>query len=397
MKKSNIKQLFITLVSGSLIAFSSCKKNEDAIPDKATTKTEAIETYSNIVYASYSDSYDKANDLLSKINTFAATPTQTNFDACKQAWKDSRIPYGQTEAYRFYDGAIDGQDGLEGFINSWPLDESYIDYVNGDNTAGIINKPASYPNITKQVLMNLNTADSETNVATGYHAIEFLLWGQDFYDNSAGKRPYTDFVTGADGTAANQDRRRMYLKVVTELLVEHLATVRDAWKPNSENFRKSFTVTSNQDVAIAKLLSGVAILCKGELAGQRMSVALVNQDQEEEHSCFSDNTHIDIQMNFKGIKNVYLGTYTRTDGSVVKGKGFSDLVALYDVNKNNAVLMELTETEAKIMAIPAPFDQAIKNDVANRNIINNSIIKLRSLSDKIVDTGTALGIQISGE
>ena len=71
----------------------------------------------------------------------------------------------------------------------------------------------------------LHEADGvESNVATGYHAIEFLLWGQDLngHGDGAGNRPASDFATGAACTGGNCDRRGAYLRAATELLVSHL-------------------------------------------------------------------------------------------------------------------------------------------------------------------------------
>ncbi len=389
MKKSNL----ILAICCVLLSLSACKNDEiDTQAQLQATKKEVVENYANIVFASYTDSYDKANELLAKVNSFVAQPNQANFEACKQAWKDARLPYGQTEGYRFYGGFIDGDNGIEGFINSWPLDEGYIDYVEGNPNAGIINNAALFPTINKTVLQDLNEQGGETNIATGYHAIEFLLWGQDLYATSAGRRPFTDFVS--NGTAKNQDRRRIYLKVVTELLVEHLAQLKAEWQPNSNNYRKKFTSNANTDAVIGSFLRGICILSKGELAGQRMTVALANKDQEEEHSCFSDNTHIDIQMNFKSVQNVYFGTYKTTSGQVITGKSIKDLVAQADKTKSEATLKAFADTEKLIFAIPAPFDQAILNDAQNNNVIANAIKNLKLLSDRIVDGAFSLKIVV---
>jgi putative iron-regulated protein len=98
------------------------------------------------------------------------------------------------------------------------MDESYVDSVEGAEGAGLINDRSFA--ITKASITDQNERGGEENIATGYHAIEFLLWGQDKSETGPGNRAYTDFV---DGKAANADRRRLYLKtVVTELLVDDL-------------------------------------------------------------------------------------------------------------------------------------------------------------------------------
>ncbi len=373
--------LLLSLLS---LSFLGCKKDED---DTDAARKAVLQNYANIVLANYEDSYDAAKILKDKIDLFVANPSAQGFADCKQAWINARNPYGQSEAFRFYGGPIDAQDGPEGLINAWPMDENFIDYVEGIPTAGLINNTAQYPTITQQVLADLNESISEESIFTGYHAIEFLLWGQDLSISGPGNRPYTDFVSGPGGTAENQARRGLYLQAVAGLLLENLASVRDAWQPGS-SYRKDFLENTATDVALGRLFTSLGELSKGELAGERMFVALDTKDQENEHSCFSDNTLADIKMNFLGIKNVYLGTYTRTNGSVVSGPSLASLAETTDKTKNDLVKATLTETEQYINAIPGPFDQTILN---NPNSVVPAITSLRTLSDRFADVGFALG------
>jgi putative iron-regulated protein len=115
-----------------------------------------------------------------------------------------------------------------------------------------------------------------------------------------------------------------------------------------------------------------------------MTVALANQDQEDEQSCFSDNTHIDIIMNFMGIKNVYLGTYTSTGGQIITGYSLSELVKSKDQVKDQAVLNALLSTESKVNAILPPFDQLIAMGDPDQ-VITKAIDALRQLSDRFAD------------
>ena len=141
---------------------------------------DAVATYADGVHASYEASLASASTMDAAIDAFIADPTDANLDAAKDAWLAARDDYGPTEAFRFYDGPIDNEeDGPEGLINAWPMDEAYVDYVEGDPDAGIINDPDGFPTIDAALLTELNEAGGETNISTGWHAIEFLLWGQD--------------------------------------------------------------------------------------------------------------------------------------------------------------------------------------------------------------------------
>jgi putative iron-regulated protein len=346
---------------------------------------DVIAHYATIVSASYEDAYTRALALQEALRVFVAKPSPAALEAAKNAWKRARIPYGQTEVYRFSAGPIDA-DGLEGQINAWPLDESYIDYVAEQPQAGIINRPDTP--ITTEGLRALNEAGGETNISTGYHAIEFLLWGQDLSPDGPGARPYTDYMPQANGTAANPHRRSHYLLTVMELLVEDLQKLVQAWTPNrSDNYRATF-VQGNPHEALRKILTGMGTLSRGELAGERLAVALATRDQEDEHSCFSDNTHVDVISNAIGMQNVYLGHYIRTDGTVLAGPGLKDLLSP-DLHAKMA--RQLATTLVKVHSIAPPFDHEIVT-ADGRQRVQEAIAALRAQAELIMAMARELGI-----
>ena len=348
-----------------------------------------VETYAANVYANYQDTLTKAEALKTAVDAFIASPSQATQDAAKQAWLDSREPYLQTEPFRFYDGPIDNpEDGPEGEINSWPLDEVFIDYVVGMPKSGIINDKTNFPMITVDVIKAQNENGGEANISTGYHAIEFLLWGQDLSDTGPGARPYTDYVMDT-GTADNQGRRRNYLQLVTQLLVDDLQQVTDQWKPDAENYRAEFVAGGKESVQ--KILLGLGSLSGAELSGERMTVALDNRDQEDEHSCFSDNTHRDLIGDAIGLQNVYLGVYGANDG-----KGIEDLVRAKDAALADRLKTQIAASVTAMQAIPHPFDQAIKDDTS-RALIMTAIQGLQTQTETTVEAATALGITINLE
>nr|WP_284335630.1 imelysin family protein [Comamonas sp. NoAH] len=350
---------------------------------------DVVQHYSTLVYANYSDTITAAKQLQKAVHAFLAKPSQATQDAARKAWLDAREFYGQTEAFRFYDGPIDSEDGPEGQLNAWPMDESYVDYVVGDDNAGIINNRKEA--ITKQRLADLNEHDGEENISTGWHAIEFMLWGQDLSDTGPGARPFTDFI---DGKKPNADRRRQYLKVVTELLIDDLESVAKAWKPGvKNNFRAEFEVGGEE--SLRKIFVGLGSLSRGELAGERLEVAMASRDQEDEHSCFSDNTHRDAATNAQGIQNVWLGSYKRLDGSQLKGPGLRDWVAAHDPAIAEKTSMQIAKSVASANAIPAPFDQAIQGarDSAARASIQTTIDALTQQSKDLVEAAKAVGFE----
>jgi putative iron-regulated protein len=368
------------------LVFVSQACDDDEGPSVLDQSGDAITNYADIVYASYQDSYSTAEVLKQKIDAFVAAPSEAGFQQCKDAWLAARNPYGQTEAYRFYGGPIDDDDGPEGLINAWPMDEGFIDYVADAEGMGLINNPEEFPTISKTVLAELNESISETSIFTGYHAIEFLLWGQDLSSESSGERPYTDYVVGENGTADNQQRRGEYLKAVAELLLDNLASVRDEWAPGAA-YREAFVKRENIISSVDKIFTSLGELSKGELSGERMFVAVDTEDQEHEHSCFSDNTIADIKMNFKGLQNVYFGSYTRTNGNEISGKSFHEIATSLAPEKAAAVVTAFANAEAKINLIQTPFDRAIIEDSAD---VLTAVEALSDLSDLVADVSLSV-------
>jgi len=338
-----------------------------------------------LVHANYADSLAAAQDMQAVIAEFVQAPSAEGLDKARKAWLAAREFYGQTEAFRFYGGPIDDKNGPEGQINAWPLDEAYVDYVEGKPNAGMVNNPKF--KITQANLIAFNERGGEENISAGWHAIEFLLWGQDLSETGPGNRSFEDYVVGK---GQNAQRRAQYLTVATQLLVDDLAKVTRAWEPGKKNYRARFEQGGRESVR--KMIVGMGSLSRGELAGERMEVALNSQDQEDEHSCFSDNTHRDAVTNAKGIQNVWLGQYQRRDGSLLQGPGVRDLVAAKNAALAAKTTAQIAESVKGAEAIPAPFDRAIIKGSAGRPVIEQTIASLVEQSKLLVESATALGI-----
>ncbi|HEV8688993.1 MAG TPA: imelysin family protein [Ideonella sp.] len=354
---------------------------------QAPSVDAVVRHYANGVLAGYEDSLAGALDLQKAVQAFVAQPSAQTLAVARKAWLEAREWYLPTEAFRFYAGPIDDDTGPEGRINAWPLDESYIDYVKGKSASGIIaNKKQP---INKVALAKLNEKGGEENIATGWHAIEFLLWGQDFNDNGPGDRSFEDYV---DGKAPNADRRRAYLLAVTELLVDDLRYLVGAWQPGASNYRVRFE-TEGQE-AIRKMVVGIGSLSRGELAGERLEVAMNTQDQEDEHSCFSDNTHRDVVMDAVGIENVWLGRFARRDGSVLQGASLQALVAAADATIADKTTKDIAASVAAAKAIQPPFDREIVGgkDAAGRKRVQAVIDALIQQSKDLPQAAAAVGV-----
>jgi len=391
-----IKNFILTILL--VFSFSSCSKTETSKEESNQNASSAelkqvVLNYANIVHASYVDSLNLAKNMQETINAFMESPSAESLEKAKQSWIDSRFPYLQTEVYRFYGGPIDDEDGPEGLLNAWPMDESYVDYVKGSPKSGIINNPADYPEITQELLLSLNEKEGEENISCGYHAIEFLLWGQDFNSDGPGNRPFTDYTT-----AANAERRKEFLKVTVNLLIENLQSLVDDWAPDQTNYRNDF-VNSQPKESFQKILMGMTLLAGFELAGERILVAYESKAQEDEHSCFSDTTHNDSIYDIVGIKNVWTGRYTRADGSIIEGPGIRNFALGIDTDLSEKIDNSLKLALKTSMEIPKPFDQAILAEKGSdtSNSIISLIEELENTADSFVAMAKKSGVEVSRE
>ncbi|MEP1961675.1 imelysin family protein [Tateyamaria sp.] len=384
-------------------------------PALAVEKVDILDTYADIAAAKYDDSLTTAQHLQEMVNALVATPSAANLTAARSAWLAARVPYQQTEVYRFGNAIV---DDWEGKVNAWPLDEGLIDYVDAsyggasdENALAGLNVIAhpnftlsgadiDATNITPALLEDaLHEADGvEANVATGYHAIEFLLWGQDLngHGAGAGNRPWTDYAVGGACTHDNCDRRGAYLTAATALLVSDLEWMTAQW---GDDGAARAQVMSNVDTGLAAILTGMGSLSYGEVAGERMRLGLMLNDPEEEHSCFADNTHNDHYYDGLGVQSAYIGEYVRVDGTLVSGASLSDLVSEADAALDAEVQEKLSATMMSLGRIKTTaeagfaYDQMLErgNDAGEALVmggVNGFIDQTRSI-ERVV---TVLGL-----
>lgn len=352
-----------------------------ALADKAAV----VKNYADMAHAGYEDSLVKAKELQAAVDALIATPSPESLAAARSAWRAARVPYLQTEVFRFGNAIV---DDWEGRVNAWPLDEGLIDYVdtsyggesdsNALYVANVIANPRiiidgvelDATEITPALLQDSlqEAAGVESNVATGYHAIEFLLWGQDLNGTGpgAGARPFTDY-----STADHADRRAAYLKAATTLLVSDLEEMVANWTADGA------ARAALPELGISAILTGMGSLSFGELAGERMKLGLLLHDPEEEHDCFSDNTHMSHLNDAIGVRNVYLGQYVRIDGSVVEGASLSSIIAARDGALDSEIKALLDDTVAKMNVIVARAEggEAYDQQIGEGNEEGNAVVQ----------------------
>ncbi|MBG0755299.1 imelysin family protein [Vibrio cidicii] len=394
----------ILLTSGSALAVN-------------VTQQQVVAHYADIAHAVFADSLTTAQVLERKVEQFLSAPSEAKLNEVKQAWFAARVPYQQSEVFRFGNAVV---DDWEGQLNAWPLDEGLIDYVAADyqhelgnegakaniianTTLKIGNSTLDASNITPKLIADLNeVGGSEANVASGYHAIEFLLWGQDLNGTNAGagQRAYTDFVVGEACTNGHCDRRGAYLKAAAQLLVQDLEWMEKQWSAEGKgNYRQELLAESSEN-GLRKMLFGMGSLSLGELAGERMKVALEANSTEDEHDCFSDNTHNSHYYNEQGIYNVYTGLYKRADGTLLSGPSLHDLVKQKDPQAAKEIQKQFDVTRAQVGKLVTSaeknnqhFDQLIAaGNTQGHALVNETIMSLVAQTSAIERAAGIVGI-----
>lgn len=376
------------------------------------------QTYVAIAKSGYEDSLISARKLHQAVGALLDAPSDATLEQARAAWVEARVPYQQTEVYRFGNAIV---DEWEGKVNAWPLDEGLIDYVDGEmygseseeNTfyaANIIANPMltvagrtiDATTIDADLLRSLHEVDEvEANVSTGYHAIEFLLWGQDLNGTGpgAGQRPASDFMVGADCTGGNCDRRGAYLMAATELLIADLEEITAAWDADGDASAALEALSPTGQIAV--MLTGLGSLSYGELAGERMQLGLMLHDPEEEHDCFSDNTHNSHYDDARGIYNVYHGRYQRIDGSVVEGPSLSSLVHAAAADLDAEMRASLDATAAAMQRLKdtadsgvMAYDQMLGESNPEGNALVSAAVEALKAQTRVIErAAAALGVE----
>src|SRR6478735_1761310 len=145
------------VLAGGLLS-AGCSSDEGSA---GVSRAAVVANYSANLYRAYSDSVEDAKAFQKHITAFLADPTDDTLAAARDAWLASREHYMLTEGARFYDGPIDGTiENYEARLNSWPLDEAFIDYASKDGVVnedvGIVNMPSEMPVITFDALVMKN-------------------------------------------------------------------------------------------------------------------------------------------------------------------------------------------------------------------------------------------------
>ncbi len=312
--------------------------------DKKASVSQIISSLSsNVILATYEDFEIKAKGLTDALLKFQFTPTDENLREVQFAWRDTRSPWEQAEAFLF--GPVDTQ-GLDPALDSWPVNRTDLDAVlNTTNTLDV-------PFVT-----GLN------DTLHGFHTIEYLIFGE------------TNNKTAASMTA----REIEYLVSVTSLLHTHVDTLANAWRVTGGNFVTEFSTAGqgsktypSEVGALQELVNGM-IGIVDEVGNGKIADPFSQTNTELVESQFSFNSLLDFENNIRGVENIYLGRYLQKDGA-----GLNDLVRRNDLALDTQIRQNFDEAISAIQAIPFPFRNAISNE-SGRSLITTAQAKIAVL------------------
>ena len=287
-----------------------------------------------VVLATYTELDSKAGELLAAVKVLAADTSQANLEKAQQAWKATRKPWEQSEAFLF--GPVDTQ-GLDPALDSWPVDHVNLQSVLDSNDA-----------------LTVDFVSGLEDTQKGFHTIEFLL----FRDGD--QRKASDIT----------DRELEYLVSTTENLKASTAQLRLAWAPEGENFSNTVaqagegsTVYPSQSAAVQEMINGMIVIAD-EVANGKISDPYNESDTTLVESQFSFNSISDFQDNIRGIQNVYMGKF------MTDGQGLNEFVNSKDADLDARFQQEVQAAIDAIGAIPDPFRDSI---TANRGAVQIAI------------------------
>jgi putative iron-regulated protein len=343
-----------------------------------------IERYAIVAHESYQAASEAAHELQDAVTALLDEPTEATLAAARGAWLKVRAAYMATEGFRFYGGPIDGAQLAR--IDPWPIDEGFIGGVDGKPDGGLIGDPKIA--ITRQTLSRPPGGADPTHAATGFHVIEFLLWGQDKNPGAPNGRLPADFQLGG---AHHADRRRLVLQTATKLLVEDLDQITAAWAPKTKgNYAAEFLALDPRE-ALGRMLAGMAILADQAIARERLLGVLDDRIREKPLGRYSLHTNDDLNADLDGLRILWTG-----DDRQSYGPGLDGLVQSLDAGLAKQMDRRLAAAQAALRLLDKPFDHllSVTPDSDGWKHVDGAAVAFHRLARTIQDVGKLLAVSV---
>jgi putative iron-regulated protein len=308
----------------------------------------------NVILAIYSDVNTQAQDLLAKVQMLCSSRSQANFDAAKTSWITARKPFEMAEAFEY--GPLEFND-LQKKLDFHPFSESEFDSLMASSVPLTADYIATLPYDVR-----------------GFHAIEYVLWGETAWNGGAVK-------TFADITP----RECEYLVAVATDFALQAKNLYEAWAPEHGNYVVHFTnpnssdsVYKNEKAALQEIMDGLVTRSQ-ELGDELLSGPYHSHDPRQQESLYSNNSNNDFSDITKGMQSVYTGSYGTSSG-----EGLSHLVSAKDPVLDASVRQQLTDCITKINAMTPDFTTIVKNSDPRGQVSIDAVQHLtRALKDSV--------------
>lgn len=343
MIRTKINQLIYCFTISTLL-LAACKKEENITTDYSKI---LLNLANDVILVTYAELDTKTQDLVTALTNLETHPSETNLELARQAWRDARVPWEQSEGFLF--GPVD-QQGIDPAIDSWPVNQPDLDAV------------LASPEVLSKAYI-----DGLDGTLKGFHTIEYLIFGV------GGSKSFNSFTS----------REFEYLRACAQSLEGATQQLYYAWKPDQHNFlanvihagKTAYTsVYPSQKAALEEIVNGLVVIAD-EVANGKINDPLSQQNVNLEESRFSSNSKQDFADNIRSIQNAYTGVYK---GST--GLGISNVISSSNSLADKKVKQDIEDAIIAIESIPGSFTSAIFNA---KSSVENAQQKVRNLQQTL--------------
>ena len=320
-----------------------------------------------------------------------------NLSLSKQAWLDAHSAYELTTLHRYFAAQLLGEQNslalmqIQYQINHWPIIPGYIDYVNGYPDSGIVHD--INVNLDVDSLREQHGAFDISEVTLGFHVIEFLLWG---YDSDSVPRPAADFDAVLELTSQetesgysleqlSNNRRRLFLSVATDTLVEDFRALQSLWLAEEPNIRRRIESTSGTEFIVI-LADSMSAMLTEELLLRSLYPMLNGNFAESIQSPYSRSTQNAVSNQLSGLEGLLLERQTESGTTLDRvfsaiSDEFSEFFYQnFDASKACLVLL---------------YDNRASDSVGPTNERESEIVECINLLTNIIDYNNKLKLDLT--
>lgn len=351
-KKNSISIYLASLIIGTSLIFG-CGKKDTGIDNSQTfaqMQKQTLQDFVNVVAKpTYADFKVRATALNNSIITLVATPNVDNQTKARDAWRDVRVVWEQSEGFLI--GPVE-DDNYDPYMDTWPTDHEQMNTL----LAGSQELTVAY--------LESETSDAQLTLR-GFHPLEYMLWGTD------GKKDPTTYT----------DREKKYMTALAQDILNNVTRLNDSWI--KDNFGNEITNPGQSDSRYSsqkdalKAIAGALIDICGEVGESKMVDPFDPQpDSTVTESPYSHNSIIDFKNNITGAYNVYRCSFGGNQGT-----SLSDLVAVNNKTLDAQIKQKFQAVLNSFDGITTTFEQAVYSQRSQVQTVLDAIASLKETLD----------------